>query len=112
MVSMKLKALLAELPVEEFRGDAEVEITSVEYDSRRVSPGTLFIALRGSKADGHDYIQEAVARGAIVVLAEEPGGGRSGRPFILGEEHSGSFCRPSAGFFTMIPPPVCNCWGW
>src|SRR5690606_40819725 len=74
VVIMKLKALLAELPVEEFRGDAEVEITSVEYDSRRVSPGTLFIALRGSKADGHDYIQEAVARGAIAVLAEEPRG--------------------------------------
>lgn len=83
MVSMKLKALLAELPVEEFRGDAEVEITSVEYDSRRVSPGTLFIALRGSKADGHDYIQEAVARGAIAVLAEEPRGVEGAAGLIL-----------------------------
>lgn len=71
---MKLKALLEQLPVEEFRGDAEVEVTAVEYDSRLVSPGALFIALRGSKADGHDYLQEAAARGAVAVLAEEARG--------------------------------------
>ncbi|NLY89105.1 MAG: UDP-N-acetylmuramoyl-L-alanyl-D-glutamate--2,6-diaminopimelate ligase [Firmicutes bacterium] len=80
---MKLKALLEKLPVTEFRGDAEVEITSVEYDSRLVSPGALFIALRGSKADGHDYIREAVARGAVAVLAEEAGGVEEAANLIL-----------------------------
>ncbi|HHU82775.1 MAG TPA: UDP-N-acetylmuramoyl-L-alanyl-D-glutamate--2,6-diaminopimelate ligase [Firmicutes bacterium] len=83
---MKLKVLLEQLPVVEFRGDAEVEITSVEYDSRQVSPGALFIALRGSRADGHDYLREAVARGAVAVLAEEPRGVEKTANLILVED--------------------------
>ena len=38
----EVKDLLEQLPVEEFRGDAEVEVTAVEYDSRLVSPGALY----------------------------------------------------------------------
>lgn len=80
---MKLKDLLEQLPVEEFRGDGNIEITSVEYDSRLVRPGALFIALRGSKADGHDYLAEAVARGAVAVLAEESRGVEQAANLIL-----------------------------
>ncbi|MDX6675339.1 MAG: UDP-N-acetylmuramoyl-L-alanyl-D-glutamate--2,6-diaminopimelate ligase, partial [Solirubrobacteraceae bacterium] len=42
-------------------GSADVEITSLAYDSRRVTPGTLFFAVPGFNFDGHDFAPEAVA---------------------------------------------------
>ncbi len=46
----------------------DAEVTGVSYDSRKVSPGDLYVALIGSKADGHDYIPQAVAGGAVAVV--------------------------------------------
>lgn len=46
-------------------------ITGVTHDSRRVEPGFLFVAVPGFKTDGHAYIDDAVSRGAAVVLAQE-----------------------------------------
>lgn len=80
---MLLKDLLIRLPVKEFWGDGTTEITAVEYDSRAVSPGALFIALRGSKTDGHDYMTEALSRGAVAVLGEESRGLEKQVNFIL-----------------------------
>jgi UDP-N-acetylmuramoyl-L-alanyl-D-glutamate--2,6-diaminopimelate ligase len=51
-------------------GDADAEVTGVEYDSRRCSPGSLFVAVRGFHVDGNDFIPEAVARGAVAVVSE------------------------------------------
>jgi UDP-N-acetylmuramoyl-L-alanyl-D-glutamate--2,6-diaminopimelate ligase len=64
---MRLSALAAGYPV---AGTGDPEITGVTEDSRRVSPGMLFVAIRGTADDGHRYIGEAVARGAAAVLAE------------------------------------------
>ena len=47
------------------------EITTVQSDSRAVEPGCLFVAVRGYNVDGHDYIPDAVSRGAKVVVCEE-----------------------------------------
>ena len=47
----------------------EKEITYITHDSRKVKEGTLFIALKGNRADGHDYIFEAIDKGAVAVLA-------------------------------------------
>ncbi len=56
-------------------GDADVRpalqntiITSVETDSRRVAPGSLFVAIRGERSDGHDHAAQALAAGAVLVL--------------------------------------------
>jgi UDP-N-acetylmuramoyl-tripeptide--D-alanyl-D-alanine ligase len=54
---------------------AELHITgTVEFDSRRVTPGGLFLALPGARADGHDHAASAVAAGAVAVLAARPVG--------------------------------------
>ncbi|MCX6092010.1 MAG: UDP-N-acetylmuramoyl-L-alanyl-D-glutamate--2,6-diaminopimelate ligase [Candidatus Bipolaricaulota bacterium] len=50
----------------------DAEITSVTDDSRQVEPGTLFVAHRGIHADGHDFLADALARGAAAVVAEHP----------------------------------------
>lgn len=71
-----IQALLAppsELPPGvTIHGDPEVTITSVAYDSRQVESGGLFVALRGSATDGHRYLGQALARGAVACLTEEP----------------------------------------
>ncbi len=52
------------------RGDASSMIARVQTDSRRVQPGDLFVALRGERFDGHDYIGEVLRRGAAAVLID------------------------------------------
>jgi UDP-N-acetylmuramoyl-L-alanyl-D-glutamate--2,6-diaminopimelate ligase len=55
------------------RGVAEAtEVSAVAYDSRRVTPGAVFVALRGLKADGAAFAAQAMARGAVLVVAETP----------------------------------------
>jgi UDP-N-acetylmuramoyl-tripeptide--D-alanyl-D-alanine ligase len=51
-------------------GSPQTEILRVNTDSRRVAPGELFIALKGEKFDGHDFISEVVAKGASAVMVE------------------------------------------
>jgi UDP-N-acetylmuramoyl-L-alanyl-D-glutamate--2,6-diaminopimelate ligase len=48
----------------------DVPVTGVEYDSRRVQPGSLFVAMRGETTDGNRYIEQAVARGAGAVVTD------------------------------------------
>jgi UDP-N-acetylmuramoyl-L-alanyl-D-glutamate--2,6-diaminopimelate ligase len=68
---MKLSNLLRELPVLHSGADAEVEVSSLAYNSREVRPGTLFFAIHGEKADGHAYIPQALERGAAAVVSEQ-----------------------------------------
>lgn len=51
-------------------GAADPEITGVRHDSRTVSPGDIFVAVRGSRFDGHDFVGEAVERGASAVVID------------------------------------------
>lgn len=67
---MKLCDLLAGVPLMGECFNSELEITSISYDSRTTRPGALFVALRGEKSDGHDYLYEAMEKGAAAVLCE------------------------------------------
>ncbi|HKY19592.1 MAG TPA: UDP-N-acetylmuramoyl-L-alanyl-D-glutamate--2,6-diaminopimelate ligase [Vicinamibacterales bacterium] len=49
-----------------------VEVDGLDYDSRQVRPGAVFVALKGLKATGADFAADAIARGAIAVVAEQP----------------------------------------
>ena len=53
------------------KGDAGIEVTSVCNDSRKVTPGSLFVAVRGYASDGHSYIATAVEKGAAVIVCED-----------------------------------------
>jgi UDP-N-acetylmuramoyl-L-alanyl-D-glutamate--2,6-diaminopimelate ligase len=52
------------------RGGPSVEVSGVEYDSRRVGPGDVFVAMRGEATDGNRYIEAAVAEGAAAVVTD------------------------------------------
>ncbi len=56
-------------------GADAVTVTSVEFDSRKVRPGTLFVAMRGEHVDGHDFAGAARAAGAVAMLGTRPAGG-------------------------------------
>ncbi len=68
---MELKKLIQTLDVEEVLGNDEVEIKGVQSDSRKVGDGFLFVAVRGTAVDGHNYINGAIAGGAVAVVCEE-----------------------------------------
>ncbi|MDO4310225.1 MAG: UDP-N-acetylmuramoyl-L-alanyl-D-glutamate--2,6-diaminopimelate ligase [Prevotella sp.] len=68
---MRLSELLKNVKPLAIAGDAGVEITGVNIDSRRIAPGHLFVAIKGTQTDGHAYIGKAVELGAAAVLCEE-----------------------------------------
>jgi UDP-N-acetylmuramoyl-L-alanyl-D-glutamate--2,6-diaminopimelate ligase len=73
-----LSELIAALPQVEVHGDPTVPITGITEDSREVKAGYLFIAYKGVWIDGHQFIAEALQRGAAAVVVEENGIGERG----------------------------------
>lgn len=70
---MDLSQLLAELPAAEVTGPRERPIAGIAYDSRKVVPGGLFVAIKGTHVDGHRFIGSALAQGAAAVIYEDAG---------------------------------------
>jgi UDP-N-acetylmuramoyl-L-alanyl-D-glutamate--2,6-diaminopimelate ligase len=66
-----LDALLSRVPSAHVDGARAMDVTAIAIDSRSVVPGALFVALRGSHADGHRYVRDAVANGAAAIVVEE-----------------------------------------
>ena len=72
---MKLKELLKDIEVMHTVANLETEITGVAYDSRKVTPGSVFVAISGFATDGNKYIPMALEKGAVaVVTAKIPEG--------------------------------------
>lgn len=67
---MKLKDLLYKVSIQEVIGSTDVEIASVQFDSRKVESNTLFVAQSGTQVDGHDFIEKAIESGAASVVCE------------------------------------------
>ncbi|MBN1573796.1 MAG: UDP-N-acetylmuramoyl-L-alanyl-D-glutamate--2,6-diaminopimelate ligase [Deltaproteobacteria bacterium] len=68
---MRLDKLIEGVKTVKVTGDTGVEIGGIFYDSREVIPGGLFFAVRGLKTDGHNFIDDAVAKGAAALVVEE-----------------------------------------
>jgi len=69
---MKLAELLNATVTLSVRGDPGAELRGIDYDSRRIRPGFLFVAIRGERSDGNAFVPEAVRRGASAVVSELP----------------------------------------
>jgi UDP-N-acetylmuramoyl-L-alanyl-D-glutamate--2,6-diaminopimelate ligase len=67
---LRLSELAGSVPAARLEGGAEVEVSSVGFDSRRMAPGGLFVAIQGLQRDGLDFAPEAVARGAVAIASE------------------------------------------
>lgn len=68
---MQLKDLIGKLNIIESKGDLNIDIRGVTYDSRKALPGYLFICIDGFSTDGHQYAQQAVDNGATALIVEK-----------------------------------------
>ena len=66
-----LQDILYKVPIRSVKGNTSADIKDLQIDSRRVTPGSAFIAIRGTVSDGHQYISVAEANGAAVIICEE-----------------------------------------
>ena len=74
------------------------EVRDIAYDSRKVVPGSLFVAVRGFHSDGHQFIPQAVQQGAIAVVAEENKAGEGAGNLPVIPVSAGFFSRRSASY--------------
>ncbi len=67
---MDIEFLLQNIQVKSVKGNSQADITNIQFDSRKVESGNMFVATRGTASDGHDYIQAAVDKGVVAVVCE------------------------------------------
>jgi UDP-N-acetylmuramoyl-L-alanyl-D-glutamate--2,6-diaminopimelate ligase len=66
-----LSDILAEVEIKQQSGNMDIPVREIIFDSRKAVPGCLFIAVRGTRTDGHQYISQAIDRGAVAVVCEQ-----------------------------------------
>ena len=66
---MELKKVLAGLEGLKVKGTLDIDIKSLDSDSRNINNGDMFVAIKGYEVDGHEYIKDAISNGAKVILA-------------------------------------------
>jgi len=105
---LTLRHLVAALVPPETRTQAsalpDVEIRQAVIDSRQVGPGSLFVALRGEHHDGHDFIPQALDRGAVAVIAERIPAAADCATLSLVGETAGSGAFPDRAPLCLIVP--------
>ena len=70
-MSKTLQQLLTGVPIVSVIGTVDIEINSIEFDSRRVAAGSLFVAQKGTQVDGHQFIPKVIEMGAAAILCED-----------------------------------------
>ncbi|MCC7501414.1 MAG: UDP-N-acetylmuramoyl-L-alanyl-D-glutamate--2,6-diaminopimelate ligase, partial [Flavobacteriales bacterium] len=66
-----LKDILYRTRIEQVVGSTNAAIERITFDSRGVVPFTAFVAVKGTRSDGHDFIQQAIAQGATAIICEQ-----------------------------------------
>ncbi len=95
---MELKRLIQGVEVKKIIGDPMKEVDGIAYHSKQIDKGFLFAAIRGLEADGHQFIEEAIRRGAGVVVSEEARE-VSDRTLILVPNSRQALARISSNFY-------------
>ncbi|MBK7943994.1 MAG: UDP-N-acetylmuramoyl-L-alanyl-D-glutamate--2,6-diaminopimelate ligase [Flavobacteriales bacterium] len=95
-----LKDLLYGVPIEQVEGSTNTAIEHIAFDSRAVQPLSLFVAVPGTKVDGHDYIAKAVADGASAIVCERmPDSFVEGIAYVRVKDAAESLALIAASFF-------------
>jgi len=95
-----LKDILNKVTVKQLTGKDNLVVKEICFDSRKVQPGCLFIATRGTKTDGHEFIPMAIEKGAVAVVCEHiPANAPSSVTFIQVEDASYSLGLMASAFF-------------
>src|SRR5881409_2075949 len=95
---MQLKTLLSATAVRQVIGTPDRTVENIAYDSRRVQRNGMFVALRGEKSDGHQFIGQAIEKGASVIVAEREGS-HPRATFLVVENTRAALADLSAAFY-------------
>jgi len=96
----KLNDILTNIGVSKTIGEVDIDVSSIEFDSRMVRPDTLFVAVKGTQVNGHSYIEKAIASGAKVIVCESfPKKINEGITYIQVADSSKSLGILSANFY-------------
>jgi UDP-N-acetylmuramoyl-L-alanyl-D-glutamate--2,6-diaminopimelate ligase len=102
---MLWKELIAEITAEDASGDSAQPVTGIEYDSRRIKPGAVFVAMKGGTTDGNRFIDKALANGALGIITDSSQTFdhllvyRPGTPLLEVEHGRRALAQASAAFF-------------
>ena len=81
-------------------------ITSLTDDSRRVGQGSLFVAVRGTNGDGHEYVQQAVKAGAAAVVVDQDVKTPGNATYLRVQDSRAALGRLAAAFYRLYDPPA------
>lgn len=96
---MTIKELIVNIRTKAIRGEMNTPVTAIHFDSRKVTPGSVFVAVKGRTTDGHKFIDIAVDRGAVCVVAQEDFDGLSEQVCFIQVEDSARTLALMAGNF-------------
>ena len=65
-----LKEILYKVNIESIKGNADVTINAIDFDSRKITQNDVFVAIRGAISDGHDFIEKAISLGAVAIVCD------------------------------------------
>ncbi|MEO6521432.1 MAG: UDP-N-acetylmuramoyl-L-alanyl-D-glutamate--2,6-diaminopimelate ligase [Mucilaginibacter sp.] len=95
-----LSEILNGVPATELQGADDMEITSIVFDSRKVAPGCLFVAVKGTVVDGHEYIEQAIRDGAVAIICEDLPGHTTGEvAFVMVADSAVALGQMAANFY-------------
>lgn len=96
---MKLKDIIKGIACD-VQGGVDVEVEDLQFDSRKVAKGTLFVAQPGTKVDGHAFIAQAIKAGAVAVVCQHvPKDAPEGAVYVLVEDSSKALGEMAANFY-------------
>ncbi|MFS8798255.1 UDP-N-acetylmuramoyl-tripeptide--D-alanyl-D-alanine ligase [Synechococcus sp. R60.3] len=102
MLTLRTVADLLQTPLQ---GDPHLlglPVQAICTDSRQLQPGSVFVALRGERFDGHNFIPQALARGAVAVISQRPVAG----PHFQVSDTLAAYQRIARGWREQFPPPI------
>ena len=98
-MKMKLKQLLSELDYQLLYGQMDKDIIQIDYDSRKVVEGSLFVCIVGAQVDGHRFIDQVIEKGAKVIVVEREVPYRDGITYIKVQDSRYALALLSCAFF-------------
>ncbi len=97
---MILSDLLQNISLKSSFGNSEIEVTGIQFDSRKVVDGSVFVATRGTATDGHDFIGAAIEKGAKAIICEiQPSDKQDGVTYIQVENSSDALGRMASAWY-------------
>ncbi|HSD13427.1 MAG TPA: Mur ligase domain-containing protein, partial [Flavobacterium sp.] len=97
---MILKDILYKVAIEAVKGSTDIEVNKIEFDSRKIVADDIFVAIKGTISDGHDFIEKAINLGATVIVCETfPSLIIDGITYVQVEDTSSALAFMAANFY-------------